>query len=159
MSKAPELLPCPFCGGEANMNRPIERVPNIQVACLNCRAGFYRTLTNDTEMTELWNTRVYPPEITEKLHRLEITDMFVGAVLGLAGITQADGDIDPGVVADKMLNDHLCRLYDQIMHLPCVVPVQLMTRNDIQIYGWGYVTARKAAADLVAEIKEGKEGE
>lgn len=84
-----------------------------------------------------WNTRVYPAEITEK----------------------ADGDIDPAVVADKMLNDHLCRLYDQIMHLPCVVPVQLMTRNDIQIYGWGYVTARKAAADLVAEIKEGKEGE
>ena len=135
MKTKTELLPCPFCGGEANMNRPIERVPNIQVACLNCRAGFYRTLTNDTEMTELWNTRVYPAEITEK----------------------ADVDIDPAVVADKMLNDHLCRLYDQIMHLPCVVPVQLMTRNDIQIYGWGYVTARKAAADLVAEIKAGKE--
>ncbi len=69
MSKTPELLPCPFCGGEANMNRPIERVPNIQVACLNCRAGFYRTLTNDTEMTELWNTRVYQPEVQTAIER------------------------------------------------------------------------------------------
>ena len=63
------------------------------------------------------------------------------------------------VVADKLLNDHLCRLYDQIMHLPCVVPVQLMTRNDIQIYGWGYVTARKEAAELVAGIRAGKAAE
>ena len=69
MSKTPELLPCPFCGGEANMNRLIERVPNIQVACLNCRAGFYRTLTNETEMTELWNTRVYPAEVQAAIER------------------------------------------------------------------------------------------
>ena len=66
MSKTPELLPCPFCAGEANMHRPIERVPNIQVACRNCGAGFYRTLTNETEIAELWNTRVYSLDWSEE---------------------------------------------------------------------------------------------
>lgn len=59
----------------------------------------------------------------------------------------------------ETLEKQLDGLRDQIMNLPCVVPVQLMTRNDIQIYGWGYVTARKEAAELVAGIMAGKEEE
>ena len=60
---------------------------------------------------------------------------------------------------NEIMKKQLDGLRDQIMNLPCVVPVQLMTRNDIQIYGWGYVTARKEAAELVAGIMAGKEEE
>ena len=45
---------------------------------------------------------------------------------------------------NEIMKKQLDGLHDQIMNLPCVVPVQLMTRNDTQIYGWGYVTARKS---------------
>ena len=44
------------------------------------------------------------PNVTDQLKRLEITEMFLNAVLGLAGITPADGDIDLGVVADAFRN-------------------------------------------------------
>ena len=60
---------------------------------------------------------------------------------------------------NEIMKKRLDRLHDQIMNLPCVVPVRLMTRNDIQIYGWGYVTARKDAAELVAGIMAGKDEE
>ena len=58
---------------------------------------------------------------------------------------------------NEIMKKQIDGLRDQIMNLPCVVPVQLMTRNDIQIYGWGYVTARKEAAELAAGIKAGKD--
>lgn len=45
MTKTPELLPCPFCGGKAVMVRPIPRVPNIEVFCKKCKGGFQKSLT------------------------------------------------------------------------------------------------------------------
>lgn len=69
MTKTPELLPCPFCGGKAVMVRAIPRVPNIEVFCKKCKGGFQKSLTNEHEIAKLWNTRVYPKEVQEALEK------------------------------------------------------------------------------------------
>ena len=55
------LLPCPFCGGEANLDELTPTPYNDQhstyysVGCINCGIGFYEN-TKD-EATAAWNRR------------------------------------------------------------------------------------------------------
>lgn len=69
MTKTPELLPCPFCGGKAVMVRAIPRVPNIEVFCKKCKGGFQKSLTNEFEIAKLWNKRAYPQEVKKLIQR------------------------------------------------------------------------------------------
>jgi Lar family restriction alleviation protein len=58
MSEAPELLPCPFCGGEASATNYIVEGA---VRCSDCRAYVSRTHGHDEagyeEAIAAWNTR------------------------------------------------------------------------------------------------------
>ena len=70
MNKTPELLPCPFCGGKAEL---LEDVLDAHVYCTECYAR-----TTDTEkfvkdwkreVIRIWNTRVYPKDVQEAVER------------------------------------------------------------------------------------------
>ena len=67
-----ELLPCPFCGGKAEIrNETVCDTPRdcyevVFVKCLECGAstekkvsdGYYELYCSDEEIAELWNRRV-----------------------------------------------------------------------------------------------------
>lgn len=56
-----ELLPCPFCGGEANLDELTPTPYNDQhstyysVGCINCGIGFYEN--TEDEAIAAWNSR------------------------------------------------------------------------------------------------------
>ncbi len=57
-----DLLPCPFCGGEAsfsqgNIIRESISTPHEYVECLDCAACSHMALTQE-EVANLWNKRV-----------------------------------------------------------------------------------------------------
>lgn len=57
-----KLLPCPFCGGEAEWGTVLK----TWIECKNC--GFETPYSQDTEETErLWNTRKPMERILEQL--------------------------------------------------------------------------------------------
>ena len=65
METKTELLPCPFCGGEAEY-RDDGQIGRIQCTrCLAQTGGEYSWRSSDWEETEAseWNTRVYPEEV------------------------------------------------------------------------------------------------
>lgn len=61
--KTPELIPCPFCGGDdveiqnsfAGSKKPV---------CMDCGASLHPSRSEEAAIHE-WNTRVYPPEVQE----------------------------------------------------------------------------------------------
>jgi len=62
------LLPCPFCGGDANPCYRIacdeEHFTLYGVSCARCQIG-YRDLDTQAEANQLWNTRTpltIPPD-------------------------------------------------------------------------------------------------
>ena len=58
MRETNELLPCPFCGGEAETFNPFDAIPGTWcVICRECAScnGFEQT---EPEAIEAWNTRV-----------------------------------------------------------------------------------------------------
>ena len=69
--KTPELLPCPFCGGEAEYcdDGQIGRIQCQQ--CLMQTDGSYSWRDKDWRETEAndWNTRVYPPKVQAAIER------------------------------------------------------------------------------------------
>lgn len=84
MNKTPELLPCPFCGGEADIYRDRIMFPGEPVyfysSCKNGECpgamapdGEIGTnlimLETEEEAISLWNTRVYPPEVQAAIER------------------------------------------------------------------------------------------
>lgn len=69
--KTPELLPCPFCGGEAGYYVSGNKG---YVYCKGCGAmsdGSYTNRDPDWKQEEarLWNQRVYPPEVQEAIEK------------------------------------------------------------------------------------------
>lgn len=55
-----ELLPCPFCGGKAqivNAQKPFERRRRFFVTCLVCRVEMPRIARSREEATKVWNRR------------------------------------------------------------------------------------------------------
>lgn len=69
--KYPELLPCPFCGGEAEY-RDDGQIGRVQCQqCLMQTDGSYSWRDKDWKEAEAndWNTRVYQPEVQAAIER------------------------------------------------------------------------------------------
>lgn len=71
MTKTPELLPCPFCGGEAKYR---DDGMNGYVLCWECLARTdsvysWRDENWTEEVAREWNTRVYPKEVQEAIEK------------------------------------------------------------------------------------------
>ena len=73
MNNGTKLLPCPFCGGEAE---GIDFFPRFFVKCKNCgvNTGFYSNISN---AIEAWNTRNYL-EKQDSLNSSEIPNCSIG---------------------------------------------------------------------------------
>lgn len=87
---AVELLPCPFCGGEAEIVHSMENDPpchydSVRVRCKNCHAsiekrisdGYYGMYCDDETISKLWNNRAALLRFTKKIQscgRYSFTD-------------------------------------------------------------------------------------
>lgn len=58
MSDAPELLPCPFCGGESDIDHDHTVEENHAYGCRKC--GIWFDTFNSDKATAAWNTRAAP---------------------------------------------------------------------------------------------------
>ena len=60
--KTPELLPCPFCGGEAKLVKSKSKMNDTRIQCKKCgiKTGWW--MGEPAELIEQWNNRVYPEE-------------------------------------------------------------------------------------------------
>ena len=72
MSKTPELVPCPCCGEAGATDVSDSYRPYEYTGCAYC--GIYvdsRCVADDEERStqEIWNTRVYPPEVQAAIER------------------------------------------------------------------------------------------
>lgn len=69
MNKTPELLPCPFCGGEAKLVKSKAKVNDYRIKCNRCyiKTGWW--MGEIDELIEQWNTRVYPKEVQEAIEK------------------------------------------------------------------------------------------
>jgi hypothetical protein len=78
MSKAIELLPCPFCGAEANFRRFGAENDLLMVECTNqygacCRMSADYTKESERILADKWNRRAKP--VSDEL-RKAINEMF-----------------------------------------------------------------------------------
>lgn len=56
MNKKTELKACPFCGGEAYLDKVTEDYPNYVIRCANCRVST-QWCVDKNKAAELWNRR------------------------------------------------------------------------------------------------------
>ena len=69
MSKKPELIYCPFCGGETEIVESNEFRADGIIEYPHCTmCGAHQTCVKDDSISE-WNSRVYPPEIKAAIER------------------------------------------------------------------------------------------
>lgn len=73
MNKTPELLPCPFCGGEAKLVKSKAKVNDYRIKCNRCHIKTGWWMGEIDELIEQWNTRVYPPEVIEDYFRKQLS--------------------------------------------------------------------------------------
>lgn len=73
LTDAGVLVPCPFCGGEANLENHREYGwKQYDVICSKCFATFEKTFYKEKEARKSWNTRA--PILSEsELKKLEKT--------------------------------------------------------------------------------------
>lgn len=78
MNKTPELLPCPFCRGEAELDEfephkhffvELPEYPGgAMITCQKCGGRLSFSGENSKEkVIKAWNTRVYPEEVQEAI--------------------------------------------------------------------------------------------
>lgn len=74
--KTPELKPCPFCGGEAEIDSDEygdgpNRMSCTRVYCSNCycETDWNTGIYDFKDAIDIWNTRVYPPEVQAAIER------------------------------------------------------------------------------------------
>lgn len=72
MNKTPELLPCPFCRGEAKIKRVTGSINYRYVKCSSCGARTKDWFGVDVAVTN-WNTRVYPQKVIEDYFRKSLS--------------------------------------------------------------------------------------
>lgn len=72
-----ELLPCPF---PMEQKPVIEKIGNCyEINCIEVRRGIYikvvvrvrEDIGDEKMLTEIWNTRHYPPEVQQAVERME----------------------------------------------------------------------------------------
>ena len=64
MNKTPELLPCPFCGEEAEL---VRHECGFDVECTGC--AIISPADSLEASIKFWNARVYPPEVRAAIER------------------------------------------------------------------------------------------
>jgi uncharacterized Zn finger protein len=69
----PKLLPCPFCGGDAEFERLGTRMQSTIVACQCCGATQECGLTYD--YGDVWNTRTAPTSDTHVIISREVLEL------------------------------------------------------------------------------------
>ena len=58
----PELLPCPFCGGDANIATNCIQFDGRALRTINCSSCQASMSGNEPELVTAWNTRTTAPE-------------------------------------------------------------------------------------------------
>ena len=68
MKVAEKLLPCPFCGRAATLVKSKSKVNDYRIKCKSCgiTTGWWY---GKSDVIEVWNTRVYPPEVQAAIER------------------------------------------------------------------------------------------
>lgn len=66
-----KLLPCPFCGGEAIINRNIVNVADVECTVCHASSPLFLCTSGDMEQkaVEAWNTRKPMEKIVEQLEK------------------------------------------------------------------------------------------
>lgn len=59
-----ELKPCPFCGGKVSLTEVSFCLELMQFECADCGTIFRMK-------DDIWNQRVYPPEVEKAIERME----------------------------------------------------------------------------------------
>lgn len=59
-----ELLPCPFCGGKVSLTEVSFCLELMQFECADCGTRFFMK-------DDIWNQRVYPPEVEKAIERMK----------------------------------------------------------------------------------------
>lgn len=68
MSKENELLPCPFCGGKAFLNKEWKETFGFFGECSECESSTYYSLSRE-EAVNAWNRRAYPDDVQEAIDK------------------------------------------------------------------------------------------
>ena len=91
---APDLLPCPFCGGPASIHKGMQAFDDFEVHCDPCGmcgpnfGSMGETLTPKEDAIAAWNTRADLADALAAALR-EIASYDTGATAGLADTAKA----------------------------------------------------------------------
>ena len=120
---APELKPCPFCGGEADIWRAHEG-RTAWIACMGkCVVLISKEYLSDDEAIAAWNRRadlaaVQPAQVRVK-PLTDLVEEFTTAVWHLMDNSETSGPIDdPTITVWKPDFDEVSKLLDRIEGLP-----------------------------------------
>ena len=78
-----KLLPCPFCGGKAELQQAIDTFIHYRVVCKDscCRGASYNTWVGEAEAIEAWNTRAVRPDVVRQPKATVKVDKVTGEVV------------------------------------------------------------------------------